>query len=111
MKVAMGTARPGTSNAGQRCHDRGAPVDGLDKSGLRDMADSLKSPRARVIVLASESDGKVSIVVSVTKPRPSIAGKIVKQIAPIVGGDAAEAGLAEAGGRTRTDDDLRRRRS
>jgi hypothetical protein len=88
-------------------------VDGLDKSGLRDMADSLKSRHERaVIVLASESDGKVSIVVSVTKPMTDRvhAGKIVKQIAPIVGGGGGgRPDFAEAGGRDpeRIDDLLR----
>jgi alanyl-tRNA synthetase len=42
-------------------------VDGVDKAGLRDLADSLKERHARaVVVLASETDGKVAIVVSVT---------------------------------------------
>jgi alanyl-tRNA synthetase len=88
-------------------------VDGLDKSGLREMADSLKDRHERaVIVLASESDGKVAIVVSVTKAMAGRvhAGKIVKQIAPIVGGGGGgRPDFAEAGGKDpdRIDDVLR----
>ena len=89
-------------------------VDGLDKVGLRELADSLKGRHERaVVVLASESDGKVSIVVSVTKELTGRvhAGTLVKQIAPIVGGGGGgRPDFAEAGGRNpdKIDDLLRR---
>jgi alanyl-tRNA synthetase len=55
-----------------------------------------------VIVIASENDGKVSLVVSVTKdltPRVQ-AGRLVKELAPIVGGGGGgRPDFAEAGGK------------
>jgi alanyl-tRNA synthetase len=79
-------------------------VQGLDKSGLRDLADSLKSKLpSGVVVLASETpDGKVAIVVSVTQDLKGRvhAGHVVKEIAPIVGGGGGgRPDFAEAGGR------------
>ena len=54
------------------------------------------------MVLASESDGKVQIVVAVTPDLTSRvkAGQIVKEIAPIVGGGGGgRPDFAEAGGK------------
>ena len=77
-------------------------VSGLEKEELRGLADSLKARvSSGVVVLASETDGKVVVVVSVTKDltRRLHAGKIVKEIAPIVGGGGGgRADFAEAGG-------------
>jgi alanyl-tRNA synthetase len=78
-------------------------VSGLDKDALRGLADSLKAHiTSGVVVIASDNDGKVAIVVSVTPDltRRVPAGQIVKQIAPIVGGGGGgRADFAEAGGR------------
>ncbi len=78
-------------------------VEGLDKSGLRDLADSLKGKLGTgVVVLAAAADGKVSFVVSVSADLTARvqAGKVVKQIAPIVGGGGGgRADFAEAGGK------------
>jgi alanyl-tRNA synthetase len=78
-------------------------VKGLDKTGLRDLADSLKARLGRgVVVLASAADGKVSFVVSVTPDLTALvhAGKVVKAIAPIVGGGGGgRSDFAEAGGK------------
>ncbi len=78
-------------------------VSGLDKDALRGLSDSLKARiKSGVVVIASETDGKVQIVVSVT---PDLvgrikAGRIVKEIAPIVGGGGGgRPDFAEAGGR------------
>jgi alanyl-tRNA synthetase len=75
----------------------------LDKNALRELSDSVKAKiKSGVVVLASASDGKVQIVVSVT---PDLvgrikAGQIVKEIAPIVGGGGGgRADFAEAGGK------------
>jgi alanyl-tRNA synthetase len=85
-------------------------VSGLDRNGLRNLADSLKASLASgIVVLASEADGKVSLVVSVTKDLTgkAPAGQIVRQIAPIVGGGGGgRPDFAEAGGKdpSRIDD-------
>ena len=55
-----------------------------------------------MVVLASENDGKVALVVSVSKDLVDRvhAGKVVKTIAPIVGGGGGgRPDFAEAGGR------------
>ena len=81
-------------------------VTGLDKDGLRALADSHRSRiKSGVVVLASAEDSKVAIVVAVT---PDIAkkvpaGQVVKQLAPIVGGGGGgRADFAEAGGKDPT---------
>ena len=78
-------------------------VSGLDKDALRGLSDSLKTKiKSGVVVLASESDGKVQIVVSVTPDLVSKvkAGQVVKELAPIVGGGGGgRPDFAEAGGR------------
>jgi alanyl-tRNA synthetase len=78
-------------------------VQGLDKAALRTLADQLKDRlSAGVVILASESDGKVALVVSVTKNLTDRvqAGQIVRKIAPIVGGGGGgRADFAEAGGK------------
>ena len=78
-------------------------VEGLDRAGLRTLADSLKAQvKSGIVVLASETDGKVSLVVSVSKDLAdrAPAGKIVREIAPIVGGGGGgRPDFAEAGGK------------
>ena len=78
-------------------------VQGLDKTALGQLADTLKNKlQSGAVVLASENEGRVSIVVSVTKDLvPNIhAGNIVKRIAPLVGGGGGgRPDYAEAGGR------------
>jgi alanyl-tRNA synthetase len=78
-------------------------VNGLDKDGLRALADSHRSKiKSGVVVLAAVEDSKVTIVVAVT---PDIskkipAGQVVKQLAPIVGGGGGgRPDFAEAGGK------------
>jgi alanyl-tRNA synthetase len=54
------------------------------------------------VVLASENDGKVALVVSVTKDLTSRvqAGRLVKELAPLVGGGGGgRPDFAEAGGK------------
>ena len=78
-------------------------VSGLDKDALRGLADSLKGQiKSGVVIIASESDGKVQIVVAVTTDLTGRvkAGQIVKEIAPIVGGGGGgRPDFAEAGGK------------
>ena len=78
-------------------------VGGMDKDALRGLADSLKAKiTSGVVVIASENDGKVQIVVTVTADLTSRvkAGQIVREIAPIVGGGGGgRPDFAEAGGK------------
>src|SRR5207247_10997170 len=80
-------------------------VSDLDKDALRGLADSLKAKiKSGVVVIASEHDGKVQIVVSVTADLTGRiqAGEIVKEIAPLVGGGGGgRTDVAEAGGKQR----------
>ncbi len=78
-------------------------ADGLEKTALRGLSDSLRDRLGSgVVVLASETDGKVTVVVSVTKDLTSRvqAGRIVRELAPIVGGGGGgRPDFAEAGGK------------
>jgi alanyl-tRNA synthetase len=78
-------------------------VAGLEKGALRGLSDTLRDRLGTgVVVIASENDGKVALVVSVSKDLTSKikAGDLVKQLAPIVGGGGGgRADFAEAGGK------------
>ena len=78
-------------------------ADGLEKSALRGLSDSLRDRLGSgVVVLASETDGKVTVVVSVTKDLTSRvqAGRLVRELAPMVGGGGGgRPDFAEAGGK------------
>jgi alanyl-tRNA synthetase len=78
-------------------------VAGLEGGALRALADSLRDRLGRgVVVLAAEHDGKVQLLVSVTRDLTDRvkAGQLVKQLAPIVGGGGGgRPDFAEAGGR------------
>jgi alanyl-tRNA synthetase len=77
-------------------------VDSLDKSQMRTLVDSLRTKLGSgVVVLGTGSDGKVSLIVGVTKDLTSKiqAGKIVGLLAAMVGGKGGgRPDLAEAGG-------------
>ena len=106
-KLAMGGSGP--SSAGTETVDAGGVklarrrVADLDKDALRGLADSLKAQiKSGVVVIASESDGKVQIVASVTPDLTGRvkAGDVVKELAPIVGGrGGGRPDFAEAGGK------------
>jgi alanyl-tRNA synthetase len=76
---------------------------GLEKTARRSLADSLRDRLKRgVVVLADEHDGKVSLLVSVTKDLTARvkAGELVKELAPIIGGGGGgRPDFAEAGGK------------
>jgi alanyl-tRNA synthetase len=106
-RMAMGTGGPAgdadetTEVAGVKLARR--RVSDMDKDGLRALSDSLKARiKSGVVILASASEGKVQIVVSVTSDLTARvkAGQIVKEIAPIVGGaGGGRPEFAEAGGK------------
>ena len=78
-------------------------VGGLEKGALRGLADTLRDRLGRgVVLLVNDNDGKVGLIVSVSKDLTDRvhAGKVVKAIAPIVGGGGGgRPDFAEAGGR------------
>ena len=78
-------------------------VDDLDAAALRELADSLKSSLGSgVVVLGAAADDKVQFVISVTSDLTGRihAGKLVKQLAPMVGGGGGgRPDFAQAGGR------------
>ena len=80
-----------------------AEVDGFDREALRQMVDALRQKLGSgVIVLASADDGKVALITAVTKDLiPKLhAGKIVQELAKLVGGSGGgKPDLAEAGGK------------
>jgi alanyl-tRNA synthetase len=77
-------------------------VDGLEKAQMRELVDSLRGKLGSgVVVLGAAADGKVSLIVGVTKDLTSKvqAGKIVGLLAAKVGGKGGgRPDLAEAGG-------------
>ena len=80
-----------------------ARVDGFDRDALRQMVDSLRQKLGSgVVFLATGEDGKVALITGVTKdliPRLH-AGKIVQELAKLVGGSGGgRPDLAEAGGK------------
>jgi alanyl-tRNA synthetase len=81
-------------------------VDGLERGPMRDLVDQMRGKLGSgVVVLGAASDGKVSLIVGVTKDLTARvqAGKIVGTLAGMVGGkgggrpDLAEAGGTDAG--------------
>jgi alanyl-tRNA synthetase len=80
-----------------------AQVNGFDREALRQLVDALRQKLGSgVVVLASGDDGKVALITAVTKdliPRLH-AGKIVQELAKLVGGSGGgRPDLAEAGGK------------
>ena len=81
-----------------------AKSSGLDKDALRNLADSMKAAIKSGVVLVTSigEEGKVTVVVSVTPDLTKIvaAGRMVKELAPIVGGGGGgRPDFAEAGGK------------
>ncbi len=79
-------------------------VPGVDMNGLRNLSDSLKESIGEgVVVLASDSGGKASLVVTATADaiaKGAHAGNIIKAIAPLVGGGGGgRPNMAQAGGK------------
>ncbi|MGE3177407.1 MAG: alanine--tRNA ligase [Vicinamibacterales bacterium] len=76
----------------------------LDKDAIRNLADSLKATIKSGVVLVTSTgeDGKVAVVVSVTPDltKRVAAGRLIKELAPIVGGGGGgRPDFAEAGGK------------
>jgi alanyl-tRNA synthetase len=77
-------------------------VDGLERGPMRDLVDQMRGKLGSgVVVLGAAADGKVSLIVGVTKDLTGRvqAGKVVGQLAAMVGGKGGgRPDLAEAGG-------------
>ena len=77
-------------------------LDGVDAKGLRDILDQLKDQLgSAVVILAAESDGKVSLIAGITKDLTDRmqAGDLIKLLAAKVGGwGGGRADMAQAGG-------------
>jgi alanyl-tRNA synthetase len=107
MKVALGGG--GAAEAADEIQDIDGVklltrrVAGLEKAALRSLSDTLRDRLGSgVILLASEHDGKVALVVSVSEDLTARvkAGSLVKALAPIVGGGGGgRPDLAQAGGK------------
>ncbi len=107
MKIATGAAGNGSSN-GDEAKDVGGvkviakSVEGLDKGGMRQLSDTLLARmKSGVVVLARTEEDKVSFIVRVSDDLTDKikAGKIVQEIAPIVGGrGGGKPDMAEGGG-------------
>ncbi len=81
-----------------------ASVPGVDMNGLRELGDQLKEKLGEgVVVLASEADGKVSLVAMATDgamAKGAHAGNLIKAIAGKVGGGGGgRPNMAQAGGK------------
>ncbi len=78
-------------------------VDGIDPRDLRDFGDKLRDKLGSgVLALGSVKDGKVSLIVMVSKDLTGRfhAGTIIKEMAPILGGTGGgKADLAQSGGK------------
>ena len=79
-------------------------VDGVDMNGLRDLGDQLKGKLGEgVIVLISNTEGKVNLVAMATEGAMSSgahAGNLIKGIAALVGGGGGgRPNMAQAGGK------------
>jgi len=79
-----------------------ARVDGLDAEGLRSVADTLRDRLGSgVVCIGSVMDGKVSLIAAVTKDltKRFPAGRIIQEVAQVVGGrGGGRPDLAQGGG-------------
>lgn len=107
MKIATGAIGSASSNGDEAKEIKGVKVvakivDGLDKGGMRHLSDTLLAKmKSGVVVLARTEDDKVSFIVRVSDDLTDRvkAGKIVQEIAPIVGGrGGGKPDMAEGGG-------------
>jgi alanyl-tRNA synthetase len=107
MKIATGAIGSASSNGDEAKEVSGIKVitktvDGLDKSGMRHLSDTLMAKiKSGVVILARTEEDKVSFIVRVSDDLTDRvkAGKIVQEIAPIVGGrGGGKADMAEGGG-------------
>jgi alanyl-tRNA synthetase len=110
MKIATGALASSSANGGDNDGARevaGVKVlahdaTGLDSAGMRQLSDTLLARiKSGVVVLGRSGEGKVSLIVRTSDDLTSRvpAGKVIKELAPIVGGKGGgKADMAEGGG-------------
>jgi alanyl-tRNA synthetase len=107
MKIATGAAGSSSANGDDARDVNGVRVlareaSGLDAAGMRQLSDTLLARiKSGVVVLGRSGDGKVSLIVRTSNDLISKvpAGKVIKELAPIVGGKGGgKADMAEGGG-------------
>ena len=107
MKIATGATAGASTNGDETREVSGVKVlareaAGLDAAGMRQLSDTLLSRiKSGVVVLGRSSEGKASLIVrtsdDLTAKVP--AGKVIKELAPMVGGKGGgKADMAEGGG-------------
>jgi alanyl-tRNA synthetase len=107
MKIATGAVGGSSANGAEAREVNGVKVlareaSGLDAPGMRQLSDTLLARiKSGVVVLGRSSEGKVSLIVrtsdDLTNKVP--AGRVIKELAPIVGGKGGgKADMAEGGG-------------
>jgi alanyl-tRNA synthetase len=107
LKIATGAAGSASANGDDARDVAGVKVlareaSGLDSAGMRQLSDTLLARiKSGVVVIGRSSDGKVSLIVRTSDDLTSRvpAGKVIKELAPIVGGKGGgKADMAEGGG-------------
>ncbi len=107
MKIATGAVDSASANGDDAREVAGVKVlareaSELDAAGMRQLSDTLLARiKSGVVVLGRSSDGKVSLIVRTSQDLTSRvpAGKVIKELAPIVGGKGGgKADMAEGGG-------------
>ncbi|HEV7474047.1 MAG TPA: alanine--tRNA ligase [Pyrinomonadaceae bacterium] len=110
LKIATGAVGSSSANGGDENGARdvaGVKVlareaSGLDSAGMRQLSDTLLARiKSGVVVLGRSSEGKVSLIVRTSDDLSGRvpAGKVIKELAPLVGGKGGgKADMAEGGG-------------
>jgi alanyl-tRNA synthetase len=107
MKIASGAISSSSANGDESREVAGVRVvareaSGLDSAGMRQLSDTLLARiKSGVVVLGRSSDGKVSLIVRTSDDLTGRvpAGKVIKELAPLVGGKGGgKADMAEGGG-------------
>jgi alanyl-tRNA synthetase len=107
LKIATGAAGSASANGDDARDVAGVKVlareaSGLDSAGMRQLSDTLLARiKSGVVVIGRSSDGKVALIVRTSDDLTSRvpAGKVIKELALIVGGKGGgKADMAEGGG-------------
>jgi alanyl-tRNA synthetase len=107
MKIATGAAGSSAANGDDARDVAGVKVlareaSGLDSAGMRQLSDTLLDRiKSGVVIIGRSGEGKVSLIVRTSDDLTGRvpAGKVIKELAPIVGGKGGgKADMAEGGG-------------